>query len=108
MPHLCLRIIREEHAALAAMLRSLTLMVERGPKRDTAAFFTVLRAMLFYVDEFPERLHHPKETELLFPKLRRSSPEVCADLDRLDRDHSKGEANIRELLREPAGEHSWC
>lgn len=97
MPHLCLRIIREEHAALAAMLRSLTLMVERGPKRDTEAFFTVLRAMLFYVDEFPERLHHPKETELLFPKIRRSFPQISADVDRLDRDHAKGEANIREL-----------
>ena len=97
MPHLCLRIIREEHAALAAMLRSLTLMVKRGPKRDTDTFFTVIRAMLFYVDEFPERLHHPKETELLFPKLRRSSPQIGADLDRLDLDHAKGEANIREL-----------
>ncbi len=97
MAHECLRIIREEHAALAAMPRSLTLMIERGPKRDTETFFTVLRAMLFYVDEFPERLHHPKETELLFPKLRRHSPEICADLDRLDREHAKGEASIREL-----------
>ena len=97
MPHLCLRIIRDEHAALAAMLRSLTLMVKRGPKRDTDTFFTVLRAMLFYVDEFPERLHHPKETDLLFPKLRRSSPQISADLDRLDREHAKGEAAIREL-----------
>lgn len=88
MPHLCPRIIREEHAALASILRLLTLMVERGPKRDTETFFTVLRAMLFYVDEFPERLHHPKETELLFPTLRHSSPQISADLDRLDREHT--------------------
>ncbi len=53
MTHESLRIIREEHAALAAMLRSLMLMVQRGPKRDTETFFSVLRAMLFYVDEFP-------------------------------------------------------
>ena len=97
MSHLCLRIIREEHAALAAMLRSLTLMVERGPKLDSAAYFSVLRAMLFYVDEFPERLHHPKETELLFPMIRRHSAEINAELDHLDRDHAKGEAGIREL-----------
>ena len=70
MTHESLRIIREEHAALAAMLRSLILMVQRGPKRDTETFFSVLRAMLFYVDEFPERLHHTKETDLLFPKIR--------------------------------------
>ena len=97
MSHESLRIILEEHVALNAMLRSLTLMVERGPKRDTDTFFSVLRAMLFYVDEFPERLHHPKETDLLFPKLRRSSPQISADLDRLDREHAKGEVAIREL-----------
>ena len=97
MSHESLRIILEEHVALNAMLRSLTLMVERGPKRDTDTFFSVLRAMFFYVDEFPERLHHPKETDLLFPKLRRSSPQISADLDRLDREHAKGEAAIREL-----------
>ncbi len=60
MSHASLRIIREEHAALAAMLRSLQLMVERGPKKDVDRFFSVLRAMLFYVDEFPERLHQPQ------------------------------------------------
>ena len=54
-------------------LRSLQLMVERGPKKDADRFFAVLRAMLFYVDEFPERLHHPKETELLFPKVAMAS-----------------------------------
>lgn len=97
MTHESLRIIREEHAALAAMLRSLLLMVERGPKRDTAAFFSVLRAMLFYIDEFPERLHHTKESDLLFPKIREVSGEVRDAIARLDRDHARGERAVREL-----------
>ena len=97
MTHSSLTVIREEHAALAAMLRSLLLMVERGPKHDSDTFFSVLRAMLFYVDEFPERLHHTKETELFFPKLRGVSAEIDAAIDRLDREHGKGEAAIREL-----------
>ena len=71
MSHASLRIIREEHAALAAMLQSLRLMVERGPKKDVDRFFSVLRAMLFYVDEFPERLHHPMKQNCCFPKWRR-------------------------------------
>ena len=73
MSHASLRIIREEHAALDAMLRSLQLMVERGTKKDTDRFYAVLRAMLFYVDESPERLHRPKETKLLFPKVAKAS-----------------------------------
>lgn len=56
-----LQIIRDEHSSLAAMLRSMTMMVERGPGDNPEQFFDVLHAMLFYIDEFPERLHHPKE-----------------------------------------------
>ena len=97
MSHSSLRIIREEHAALAAMLRSLVLMVERGPKKDVENYFSVLRAMLFYVDEFPERLHHPKETDLLFPKVAAASREAAEVVRRLDRDHARGEAAVREL-----------
>ena len=69
MSQLALKIIREEHAALSAMLRSLALMIERGPGDQPERFFDVLRAMLFYIDEFPERMHHPKESDLLFPRL---------------------------------------
>jgi hypothetical protein len=52
-----LRTIRDEHAALAAMLQSLLWLIRRGPGDDRARFFDTLRAMLFYIDEFPERLH---------------------------------------------------
>ena len=67
-------------------------------RRDRAMpDFDVLRAMLFYVDEFPEKRHHTKESELLFPKVRERVPELGAVLDRLDRDHASGERAIREL-----------
>jgi hemerythrin-like domain-containing protein len=59
----------------------------------------LLRAMLFYLDEFPERLHHAKETRLLFPKVRQRCPQLCAVLDRLDADHARGETAIRALER---------
>jgi hypothetical protein len=45
-----------------------------APGDEPERFFDVLRAMLFYIDEFPERLHHPKESDLLFPKLARRVP----------------------------------
>ena len=69
MPSISLRTIREEHASLAAMLHSLRLMLDQGPGDEPAAFFDVMRAMLFYIDEFPERQHHPKESQWLFPKV---------------------------------------
>lgn len=97
MSHESIRIIHDEHAALAAMLQSLRMMVQRGPAQEPENFFDVLRAMLFYIDEFPERLHHTKETELLFPPVRARAPHLKDTLDKLDRDHAHGEAAVREL-----------
>ncbi len=97
MSHPSLTIIRHEHGALSAMLRSISLLLAEHRKRGTLPDFALLRAMLFYVDEFPEKLHHTKESQLLFPMLRRRSAEAVAVLDRLDRDHAGGEHAIREL-----------
>ena len=95
--HSSLQIISDEHSSLAAMLRSMTMMVERGPGDNPEQFFDVLRAMLFYIDEFPERLHHPKESDLLFPRVVRAAPSVMAAVQKLESDHMNGEKTVREL-----------
>ena len=92
-----LDVIREEHLALAAMLRSLKLLLAQARREGALPDFGVLRAMLFYVDEFPERLHHPKESALLFVRLRERAPELATALARLDNDHARGEAAVREV-----------
>jgi hemerythrin-like domain-containing protein len=97
MRPLSLTIIRDEHQALAAMLRSLPMLLAQARREDQLPDFSVVRAMLFYIDEFPERLHHTKESQLLFPKVRARMPELAATLDRLDADHGQGERAVREL-----------
>ena len=97
MPHTTTRIIREEHMALSAMLRSILLLLEQHRRQATPPDFAALRAMLFYVDEFPEQRHHRKESELLFPMLRARTPLARDMLDKLDTDHAQGEHMIREL-----------
>jgi hemerythrin-like domain-containing protein len=97
MRHLAIDVIQNEHQALAAMLRSMHLLVTQAQREGRDPDFSVLRAMLFYVDEFPERLHHPKESALLFPALRQRCPELRGTLDRLDADHGHGETAIRAL-----------
>ena len=93
-----LRTIHEEHASLAAVLHSLRLLLEQGPgDDDPAAFFDVMRAMLFYIDEFPERQHHPKESQWLFPKVAERAPETAAVIAQLEHDHEGGESAVREL-----------
>lgn len=97
MRHTALDIIQDEHQALAAMLRSLSMLLAQARREHHLPDFEILRAMLFYVDEFPERLHHRKESELLFPKLLQRAPELAPVIERLERDHAQGESAIREL-----------
>ena len=97
MKHRSLEIIRDEHSSLAAMLQSMRMLVDRGPQGNPKNFFDVLRAMLFYIDEFPERQHHPKESQWLFPKVAERSPQAAEAIAQLERDHEGGEAAVREL-----------
>jgi len=97
MPRPALQVIRDEHAAVSAVLRSLLQMMERDPDEQPERFFDVLRAMLFYIDEFPERRHHPKESDLLFPKIARVAPELMGVIEQLEADHVSGECRVREL-----------
>lgn len=92
-----LRIIHQEHAALAAVLKTLRQMAQQGPSEAAQAFFDSMRAMLFYIDEFAERQHHPKESEWLFPRVAARSAEAASAILQLDRDHEGGEAAVREL-----------
>lgn len=92
-----LKIIKDEHAAVAAILRSFQPLMDDGPGDEPERFFDVLRAMLFYIDEFPEKRHHPKESDLLFPKLARKAPELMDIIHRLEDDHMQGEFRVREL-----------
>lgn len=92
-----LRTIHREHAALTAMLRSLLLLLEQYRRRSALPDFAALRAMLFYLDEYPEQRHHRQESELLFPAIRARSPLAHELLDQLDEDHRRSERSVRDL-----------
>jgi hemerythrin-like domain-containing protein len=53
--------------------------------------------MVYYIDAFPERFHHPKEDAHLFRRLRERHPDALPLLDRLEADHRKGAEMIRDL-----------
>src|SRR5262252_5040132 len=99
MRHAALQVMNDEHQAIAAMLRSLSMLVAQSSRERELPDFGLMRAMLFYLDEFPERLHHTKETQLLFPRVRQRCPELGDVITRLESDHARGEAAIREVER---------
>jgi len=92
-----LRVVRDEHGTLSSVLRCLVLLMSEARRRDRLPEIALLRAMLFYLDEFSERVHHAKETQLLFPAIRARSGEAAEILDRLDRDHAYSREAVHEL-----------
>jgi hemerythrin-like domain-containing protein len=96
-PHASIRIIQDEHASIAAMLRSSAMLAHRGPQDQPERFFDVMRAMLFYMDEFPERLHHTKESELLFPAVAARSVLAREPIAQLNHEHAVAESKVRDL-----------
>ena len=59
--------------------------------------FDALGAMIYYIDAFPERFHHPKEDRYLFRLLRARYPSAGAIIDRLEAEHLIGAHKIRAL-----------
>ena len=100
MDHPTITIIRAEHRALRGVLDSLERTLTDHKRRGTPPDFGLMRALLFYLNEYPERLHHKEESSLLFPRLRLRSSCSHDVLDRLDREHELGRAALLELEHE--------
>jgi hemerythrin-like domain-containing protein len=87
----------EEHRSIAAVLWALEALVRKARQPGARIEARVFRAILYYLDVFAEREHHPKEESVLFAYLRRRTREGDAMLDELGREHESGELAIRDL-----------
>jgi hemerythrin-like domain-containing protein len=92
-----LRIIYEEHRSLAAVLHGMLYLAHEIRDRRGKPNFELLGAMIYYIDAFPERFHHPKEDEYLFRLLRLRHPDAAPLLNRLEAEHRAGAEKIRTL-----------
>src|SRR5205809_1590029 len=92
-------ILKSEHRSISAVLLGLKHLAEMAQDARLKPEFQVFRSMLRYIDEYPERLHHPKEDEHLFARLVRRSPEAKKLVDELRAEHVQGAKLIRELER---------
>jgi hemerythrin-like domain-containing protein len=91
--------IRDEHRSISAVLHGLKQLARDAQDVAVKPEFAVFRAMIHYIDEFPEQLHHPKEDKYLFPPIAARAPESQALIDSLRREHKDGARLVRELER---------
>ena len=97
--HKAIRIIRDEHRSISAVLNGLKELERLAFDATTRPQFQVFRAMIRYIDEFPERLHHPKENDYLFARLEARYAGAKELTGLLRGEHVKGAALVRELER---------
>jgi len=72
-------------------------MVREIREHGAEPSFEALGAMIYYIDAFPERFHHPKEDGYLFRVLRARYPQAGSLIDRLEDEHRMGAHKIRTL-----------
>jgi len=90
-------ILRDEHRSLAAVLHAWMHALARAREEGRAVDLALMRAILRYVRAFPLALHHPKEEQHLFRRLRERTPVVNAELDELERQHERDHQLVDEL-----------
>ena len=92
-------IIRDEHRSLAAVMHAWMLALPARALPGAAPDARLMRAILRYIQDFPVALHHPKEEQHLFRRLRERSESIGVELDELERQHARDIALVAELAR---------
>jgi hemerythrin-like domain-containing protein len=95
--HKAIRIIHDEHRSISAVLSGLKSLAQMAQDGRLRPEFKVFRAMIYYIDAFPERMHHPKEDEHLFARLLTRRPDARALVDGLKAEHVQGRQLVRDL-----------
>ena len=92
-----IRIIYDEHRSISAVLSGLKALAQMARDSAVKPDFAVFRAMVYYIDAFPERMHHPKEDAHLFARLLVREPAARPLVDDLQAEHRKGAKLVRDL-----------
>jgi len=91
-------IIHAEHRALGAVVQAFRHVLDSIRSGAKQPDFVLLQALIEYITEVPDKLHHPKEDDVLFVKILEVVPELQPLIARLQDDHIKGEQSTKHLL----------
>lgn len=91
-------IIHNEHRALGAVLQAFGFVLDGIHDGKFEPDFQLLAAMIEYITQVPDKLHHPKEDDYLFVKMRERIPAAAALIDKLTSQHEEGARRTQELL----------
>ena len=89
-----INIIKSEHRSMAAAVDGMKHIVAQAKKKGEALDIPLARAITRYFHVFPEALHHPKEEEYVFARLKERAPDCTKLVDGLQAQHQQEHALI--------------
>ena len=92
-------IIQDEHRSLAAVLHGMRYLLSEIGAGRMQPDFRLLGAMVYYIDTFPERFHHPREDAFLFARVAARCAQARPIVERLEAEHRTGAEKIRTLAQ---------
>jgi hemerythrin-like domain-containing protein len=96
-PRGAIQIILNEHRQLSTVIEGMLRFIHLLETGSRAPGLTVFRAMLYYIREYPEQVHHPKENRYLFARLRARTADFDDVLAELEAQHVEGDVRVRNL-----------
>jgi hemerythrin-like domain-containing protein len=93
-------IIRDEHRSLAAVMHAWLHALAVARDEGTAIDPALMPAIVRYLKQFPDKLHHPKESKHLFRRLRERTASCNDELDELERQHELDHQMVASLERQ--------
>ena len=93
-------IIRAEHRALGAVINNIKALLQEVQAGRMAMDFKLFWAMVYYIDAFPDRLHHPKEDDWLFARLAARTPLADSLIEALQSQHQAEPQALAQMRRE--------
>jgi hemerythrin-like domain-containing protein len=97
-----IKIIRNEHLAIGAVMYCLRYHVSQLRYESKEPDYALLGAILDYISSYPDHCHHPKEEKFLFAAIARRSPDAEPLIRQLSREHRDGYAMVDHMKRDLA------
>lgn len=96
---IALGIIRAEHRALAAVINNMKVMLGEIRANRMKVDFPLFWSMIYYIDTFPDQLHHPKENDWIFASVKLRTQEGDSLVDELLEQHKHEDVALAKLRR---------
>lgn len=97
---LALNTIRAEHRSLGAVINNMKALLVEIREERMKMDFPLFWSMVYYIDAFPNRLHHPKEDDWLFSRLQQRTTAANALIEELQRQHHEEPVALGNIRRD--------